>query len=72
MNYPLRLLVPVMFCLPVRLSAQQTEDKTEIIKVAHQFFEALEKQDTLTFKKIMMKNSNSYMVIEGKDSVRLI
>src|ERR1043165_4947320 len=72
MNYILLLLVPVMLCLPLRMAAQPTDEKAEIMKVAHQFFEALEKQDTLTFKRIMMKNSNSYMVIEGKDSVRLI
>lgn len=71
MNYALLLLVPAILCLPAHLSAQPNNEKAEIMKVAHQFFEALEKQDTLTFKRIMMKNSNNYIVIEGEDSVRI-
>jgi hypothetical protein len=51
---------------------QPTNEKQEVMKVAHQFFEALEKQDTILFNKILMKNSYNYMVIEGKDSVRLV
>jgi hypothetical protein len=66
------LIALLIFSWPVQLFAQQNKEKEDVLKVARQFFEALEKQDTITFKKIMMKNSNSYMVIEGKDSVRLI
>jgi hypothetical protein len=52
-------------------SAQKT-DKEQVLKLAHQFFEALEKQDTITFNKILMKDSYNYMAVEEKDSVRLV
>ncbi|MBS1680333.1 MAG: hypothetical protein JST48_01340 [Bacteroidetes bacterium] len=56
----------------VRLQAvAQSSDKEEILKVSHQFFEALEKQDTVTFSKIMVKNSFNCIVVDGKDSARI-
>ncbi|MGC4021795.1 MAG: nuclear transport factor 2 family protein [Cyclobacteriaceae bacterium] len=61
-----------IFALHMQVVAQQSTDKEEILKVAHQFFEALEKQDTVTFSKILVKNSFSCIVVEGKDSARLV
>jgi hypothetical protein len=56
----------------IQLSAvAQSSDRKEILKVAHQFFEALEKQDTATFSKIMVKNSFNCIVIDRKDSARI-
>lgn len=66
------LLLILIIAVRVDVTAQQLIDKEEILKVAHQFFEALEKQDTITFSKILVKNSFSCIVVEGKDSVRLI
>ncbi len=61
----------VCFCW-LHGNSQSAVEKQEVLKVAHQFFEALEKQDTILFNKILMKNSYNYMVIDGKDSVRLL
>lgn len=64
------LLFSILICHAT--SHAQQKDKVEILKLAHQFFEALEKQDTLVFNKILMKNSYNYMLVEEKDSVRLV
>lgn len=67
-KFLLQLLITIIW---VPAFAQQTSDKEEILKVAHQFFEALEKQDTAVFNKILIKNSFNCIVIDGKDSTRI-
>ncbi|MBS1489054.1 MAG: hypothetical protein JSS93_00835 [Bacteroidetes bacterium] len=67
-KFLLQLLITIIW---VSAFAQQTSDKEEILKVAHQFFEALEKQDTVVFNKILVKNSFNCIVIDGKDSTRI-
>jgi hypothetical protein len=72
MNYILSIIVAFILVSPFRSLGQSLDEKEEVLKVARLFFEALEKHDTLTFNKILMKDSYNYMVIEQGDSARLV
>jgi hypothetical protein len=66
------LIIVFVLLLPFKLLSQSRDEKEEVLKVARLFFEALEKQDTVIFNKILMKDSYNYMVIEQGDSAQLV
>jgi len=68
----LYIIVLCTLILPFQSLSQSRNEKEEVLKVARLFFEALEKQDTVIFNKILMKDSYNYMVIEQGDSARLV
>jgi len=72
MSRLLSLLVLLALISPLKSFSQTDNEKEEVLKVARLFFEALEKQDTLIFNKILMKDSYNYMVIDQGDSTRLV
>jgi hypothetical protein len=72
MNRLFFIILACASCLSFQSFGQSATEKEEVMKVARLFFEALEKHDSLTFNKILMKNSYNYIVIEGKDSARII
>jgi hypothetical protein len=72
MKNMLSVIVIIILILPFRGLSQPGNEKEEVLKVAHLFFEALEKHDTVIFNKILMRDSYNYMVIEQGDSARLV
>jgi hypothetical protein len=68
----LSIIVAFILGSPVQSSSQPRDEKEEVLKVARLFFEALEKQDTVIFNKILMKDSYNYMVIEQGESAQLV
>lgn len=50
--------------------AQDAGEKKAVIKVAQQFFDSLEKGDSLTFSSLFLQDAFIYYVSEEKDSVR--
>lgn len=58
-----------IFLLYFNCNAQDPEEKV-IIKKVDQFFEALEKQDTVLFKSLFANNVQIWSVIKRQDSVK--
>jgi len=69
MRHPFPLLYLTLF-LTGNAIAQDAREKKEVIQVAQQFFDALEKGDSLAFRSVFLKNAFNYYVTEEKDSVR--
>jgi hypothetical protein len=52
------------------VSAQSASERKEVLQVVGQFFEALERQDSLAWKKIFLKDARNYYLGEQNDTVR--
>ncbi|MDQ3536193.1 MAG: nuclear transport factor 2 family protein [Bacteroidota bacterium] len=50
--------------------SQQASEKKELLQVVQQFFDALEKQDTLAWNKIFLKDARNFYLVERDDSIR--
>ena len=61
----------LLISLPILAAAQTTEEteKTAVIKVVQQFFEAMDHHDTATAKKIVLMDCQLYSVQQTKDSI---
>ena len=67
------LLLVLLFVASVSGFSQQSvkKDKELVLEKVNQFFEALEKQDTILFKSIIHHSGNTWAVKEESDSVRI-
>jgi hypothetical protein len=50
--------------------AQSASEKNEVLRVVQQFFDALEKQDTLAWNGLFIKDARNYYIGVRNDSVR--
>lgn len=50
--------------------AQTSNEKKEVLQVVQQFFDALEKQDSLAWNNIFLKDARNYYLGERNDTVR--
>jgi hypothetical protein len=50
---------------------QTTDEEKQVLQLVEDFFVALEKQDTVAFKKMFVKDAHNYAVWDVKDSVRV-
>ncbi len=64
------LLIYLMLLFVFPALAQSTNEKKEVLRIAQQFFIALEKQDSLAFKNIFLTDAYNYYVGVENDSVR--
>lgn len=55
--------------LPLKVSAQADQEEARILHLVQRFFDALEKQDTITFREICLKEARNFAVREVQDSV---
>jgi hypothetical protein len=51
-------------------SAQPAPEKKEVLRVVQQFFDALEKQDTLAWHNVFLKDARNFYLSESNDTVR--
>jgi hypothetical protein len=49
--------------------AQSASEKKEVLQVVQQFFDVLEKQDTVAFVKIFLPDAQNYYVSQERDSL---
>jgi len=63
-------LLLVTFNLSAAGQQAVEKEKHSVLQKVQQFFEALEKQDTLLFKSILFLDGQSYSVKKEKDSVK--
>lgn len=61
--------VAMAFVMPLQLFAQTEQEEGRILQLVQQFFDALEKQDTATFKELCLKDARNFAVRKIQDSV---
>lgn len=62
-------LIALALFVPRHLSAQPGAERTAVLDVVRQFFDALEDQDTAVFRRICLKDARNYSVRDAGDSV---
>jgi hypothetical protein len=65
-----KLILSFLIALSVDSFAQE-QDKKEILQKVQQFFDALETQDTVLYKSILLKDGQTWAISEKDGSVRI-
>jgi len=69
MNKNLILIVLLTFSIK-SFAQQKQQDKKEILQKVQQFFDALEKQDTILYKSILLKDGQTWAISEKDGTVK--
>jgi hypothetical protein len=66
-----KLILFFLVTLSLKSFGQEThnQDKKEILQKVQQFFDALEKQDTILFKSILLTNGQVWAISEKENDV---
>ena len=67
-----RIMQIVTSCLFIFLSQYSfAQEKKEVLGVVNQFFDAMQKNDSLGFRKVFLPEAYNYYIQETKDSLRI-
>ena len=64
------LCISLMLLSVLPIMAQSASEKKAVLQVVGQFFDALEKQDSLVWNKIFLKDARNYYLFVRNDTVR--
>jgi seryl-tRNA(Sec) selenium transferase len=70
MNKNLILIVLLTFSIKSFAQEQHDQDKKEILQKVQQFFDALETQDTVLYKSILLKDGQTWAISEKDGTVK--
>lgn len=68
----MKTFVSLLCCIAIssNISVYAQDEKKEVLTIAHQFFEALEKGDTTTFRSLFLDDARNYFVQERDTKIR--
>jgi hypothetical protein len=64
------LFISLMLLSVLPAMAQSASEKKEILRVVEQFFDALEKQDSLAWNNLFLKDARNYILGTHNDTIR--